>query len=250
MSEFYPNDTNTAWIKNKFKTQDDFYFSSPYSPKGDKASDRIFKSELGEKYSKYRKKYYGDKSYIVDRIAFNKYLKSQHLDELKQKYDNVASANEAFKKGRHIKAAKLNGVSVNREEFSQVDDDSKINVGSNVAPIITRVNIVNPKKEFKSEETKQGLFTNYPGSNVYFKCPVKKSIDVNRATKEILKNKKYYCGGGELEKIIQYVMCYGTDEIIDPELKSLLEKIVLGSPGKCFQYGININNPTFTSYFF
>jgi hypothetical protein len=103
MSRFIASDTGKAFIKcdGKIKNKTDFDSISPYSSNGPKFSNYIFNSEIGAQSARQQKKYFGQKPYIVSRIAYNK-CSARPEDQIWQKYRDVSSHDEAFNKANQM----------------------------------------------------------------------------------------------------------------------------------------------------
>lgn len=105
-NNFYANDTNTAFIKydGSIKNEEDFLSISPYSTKGKRSSPRIWRDEIGDKkkLDGQYKTYNGKKPYIIQRLAYNKFRKSQNLPMTWQQYDDFSSHDEAFERSNDL----------------------------------------------------------------------------------------------------------------------------------------------------
>jgi hypothetical protein len=181
--KFVPNSTGTVFLKcddNPIKNKSDFYLISPFSVAGEKTSNRIWRDELGLGSlgkRKGQKTYYGDKSYINSRIAYNKC--SPRSSGVWQKYNDVASGSESFLAGalpslfnRDYQPTSSSGYNykkystpttqlLNDEEYKRLLSSRKtIKLDDNVEPELNTIEV----------DERGRRYTTYPGTNVYFSC--------------------------------------------------------------------------------
>lgn len=105
MAEYIANRSGTAYVQcppASIHSRDEFYRASPYAPGGPLASARVFASQLGnvQETAGVRKPYYGNRPYIVDRIAYNA-CQTDPEQRVWQKYGEVTSGAEAYAAAEH-----------------------------------------------------------------------------------------------------------------------------------------------------
>jgi hypothetical protein len=99
-NEFFHNQNKTAWLKfnGQIRNEKDFWAVSPFSTKGSKKSNVIWKDEIGDRERNYgqQKTYNGNKNYIYQRIAYNMSQEAKNLPTIWHQYDDFSSHDEAF----------------------------------------------------------------------------------------------------------------------------------------------------------